>query len=116
VLELIARIKANLRKRETAERDIAYKDIIIDISRHRITVGGAEVQATLKEFNLLRLLCEHAGRVREREAIFERVWGEGFVGETRTLDIHIKELRRKLRGAGSAASIKTIRGVGYMLT
>ena len=117
VLELMARIKANLRKGGVAAAEgIAYKDIAIDHVKHRITVNGQQIQTTLKEYNLLRLLCENAEKVRERESIFNEVWGDGFVGETRTLDIHIKELRKKLSEAGSEAVIQTIRGVGYMLT
>jgi two-component system alkaline phosphatase synthesis response regulator PhoP len=118
VLELIARIKANLRKNKTTKNDIApviYKDIVIDRAKHRITVNSNIVQMTLKEYNLLLLLCENADKVQEREVIFTEVWGNDFIGETRTLDIHIKELRKKLAEAQSQASIQTIRGVGYML-
>jgi len=117
VLELAARIKANLRKNSrTAITNIAHKNIVIDVSKHQIAVNGSPVQTTLKEYNLLRLLCENAETVLERERIFSAVWGAGFIGETRTLDIHIKELRKKLLEAGSEAAIQTIRGVGYMLT
>ena len=117
VLELVARIKANLRKYSKREAEsVIYKDIIIDFSRHQVTVNGNQIQTTLKEYNLLCLLCENAEKVQERETIFSEVWGDSFVGETRTLDIHIKELRRKLFEAGSKAEIKTIRGVGYILT
>jgi two-component system alkaline phosphatase synthesis response regulator PhoP len=117
VMELVARIKANLRKNErmAVERAV-YKDIVIDYSKHRICVNENQIQTTLKEYNLLCLLCENAEKVQERETIFFKVWGDSFVGETRTLDIHIKELRKKLSEAGSEAAIQTIRGVGYMLT
>ena len=117
VLELIARVKANLRKniKPTAE-NIVYKDILIDLLKHQIIVNGSPIRATLKEYNLLHLLCNNAEKVQEREDIFNEVWGESFIGETRTLDIHIKELRKKLYEAESKAVIKTIRGVGYMLT
>jgi two-component system alkaline phosphatase synthesis response regulator PhoP len=120
VMELLARIKANLRKSQRTGRPVAenitYKDITIDFSKHQITVNAAKIQTTLKEFNLLRLLCQNAENVQAREVIFNEVWGSEFVGETRTLDIHIKELRRKLSEADSEAEIQTIRGVGYMLT
>jgi two-component system alkaline phosphatase synthesis response regulator PhoP len=117
VLELVARIKANLRKNDrTAIESAVYKDIIIDYEKHRITVNEKQIQTTLKEYNLLCLLCESAEKVQERETIFNKVWGANFIGETRTLDIHIKELRKKLSEAGSEAAIQTIRGVGYMLT
>jgi len=117
ILELIARIKANLRKsgRTTGENTV-YRDIIIDSYKHCITVNGKQIQTTLKEYNLLCLLCQNPEKVQKREAIFGEVWGNSFVGETRTLDIHIKEIRRKLSEAGSEVTIQTIRGVGYMIT
>lgn len=117
ILELTARIKANLRKTgKVAETEkIAYKDVIVDLSRHQVTINGNKVQTTLKEYNLLCLLCGNAEKVQGREAIFGKVWGTEFIGETRTLDIHIKELRKKLSEAKSNVAIQTIRGVGYML-
>jgi two-component system alkaline phosphatase synthesis response regulator PhoP len=117
ILELIARIKANLRKngKETS-RSVVYKDIIVDHAKHCISVNGTHIQTTLKEYNLLCLLCENPEKVQSREKIFSEVWGSSFAGETRTLDIHIKELRKKLSEARSEAVIQTIRGVGYMLT
>jgi len=115
VLELVARIKANLRKNGNATNGIAYKDIAIDLSKHQISVNGSYIQTTLKEFNLLCLLCKNAEKVQEREDIFLEVWGDSFMGETRTLDIHIRELRKKLADSASEAEIKTIRGVGYIL-
>jgi len=117
VLELIARIKANLRRTTVKETisNVVFKDIVIHINKHQITVNNKPVQTTLKEYNLLYLLCENPERVQEREHIFSQVWGEGFMGETRTLDIHIKELRKKLAENQSVAAIQTIRGVGYML-
>ena len=117
VLELVARIKANLRKKSgTSGENIVYKDIVVDSSKHQITANGNQIKTTLKEYNLLCLLCANAEKVQERETIFSEVWGENFIGETRTLDIHIKELRKKLSEAESAAKIKTIRGVGYILS
>jgi two-component system alkaline phosphatase synthesis response regulator PhoP len=119
VMELIARIKANLRKinrvgKEEA-KSAAYKDIVVDCAKHQVTIKNVKVQTTLKEFNLLRLLTRNAEKVQPRETIFIEVWGENFFGETRTLDIHIKELRKKLAAAESEATIQTIRGVGYLL-
>jgi len=117
VLEFVARIKANLRKRDKSadENTIEYKDIIVDSSKHSITVNKKAIQTTLKEYNLLCLLCREAKKVKNREHIFAEVWGENYIGETRTLDMHIKELRKKLSEAKSEAAIQTIRGVGYML-
>ena len=116
VLELVARIKANLRKtkKETSE-NIIFKDIIVDVSKHQIVINGKRVQTTLKEYKLFCLLCENAETVQRRESIFLEVWGDTFIGETRTLDIHIKELRKKLLEAQSSAAIQTVRGVGYLL-
>jgi two-component system alkaline phosphatase synthesis response regulator PhoP len=117
VLELVARIKANLRKniKASVERMI-YKDIVIDYSKHQITANGKPIPTTLKEYNLLCLLCSHAEQVQDRETIFHEVWQDHLIGETRTLDIHIKELRKKLSEAESVVVIQTIRGVGYLLT
>jgi len=116
VLELVARVKAHLRKNTTPTDNIVFKDIEIDLLKHKITVNDSLLHTTLKEYNLLMLLCKNCDKVQEREAIFNEVWGDNFMGETRTLDIHIKELRKKLLEAGSVAEIKTIRGVGYILT
>jgi len=117
VLELVARIKANLRRTVSDESEgVSYKDITIDRVRHAVVANGQVLQTTLKEYNLLCLLCENAEKVQEREVIFSKVWGESFIGETRTLDVHIKELRKKLTEAGSVAIIRTIRGVGYVLS
>lgn len=117
VLELVARVKANLRKNLILETDkIIFKDLEIDASKHQITVKGKNIQTTLKEYNLLKLFCKNADKVQAREAIFDEIWGESFMGETRTLDIHIKELRKKLAKSESEVKIKTIRGVGYILT
>jgi len=121
VLELIARIKANLRKKSSNEsskevENVIYKDIIIDLKKHFVTINGSQIQSTLKEYNILLLFCQNPEKAYGREEIFREVWGEDFVGETRTLDVHIKGLRKKMSDAGSAAVIETIRGVGYMLT
>ncbi|MCL1846020.1 MAG: response regulator transcription factor [Defluviitaleaceae bacterium] len=115
VLELVARIKANLRKNPPAAKTSIFKDIEIDIEKHVASANGRAFQTTLKEFNLLVFLCNNAEKLQERETIFKNVWGENFFGETRTLDIHVKELRKKLRESGSVTEIKTVRGVGYML-
>ena len=116
VLELNARIKANLRRvNKPYVENIIYKDIVVDFTKHQIIVNDKKIQTTLKEYNLLCMLCENAEKVQKREIIFNEVWGENFVGETRTLDIHIKELRKKLAETKSTAEIQTVRGVGYML-
>ena len=117
ILELIARIKANLRKNtETMMQNIVYKDIVIDLTKHQIIVNGKQISATLKEYNLLCLLCSNAEKIQKRESIFINIWGNNFTGKTRTLDIHIKEIRKKLSEAESKVAIQTIRGVGHILT
>lgn len=117
ILELIARIKANIRKHSDVLVDpFIYKDIVIYKSTYSVTIGGNSVSMTLKEFNLLLMLSENANRVNDREDIFAKVWGESFIGETRTLDVHIKDLRKKLKECNSEVEIQTIRGVGYLLT
>ena len=115
ILELIARIKANLRKVAQSEiEDVIYKDIRIDRSKHQIHINGQQIKTTLKEYDLLLLLITNPEKVQDREKIFSVVWGSSFIGETRTMDIHIKVLRKKLVQARSAVEIQTVRGVGYM--
>ena len=119
VMELVARIKANLRKTKnpniTDIEKLVFKDITIDSSKHLVLVNNTVVQVTLKEYNILYLLCKNAEKVQTRETIFNEVWGDIFLGESRTLDIHIKEIRKKLNHAKSEAVIQTIRSVGYMI-
>ena len=81
------------------------------------TAAGVELPLTRKEFDLLRILLEHKGRVLTREQLLERVWGVSFVGETRTVDMHVKTLRKKLAAAapGAEEAIGTVRGVGYRM-
>lgn len=109
VLELIARIKANLRR--TNNTSITAGAISLDLEKHIVTVDGAEMEFAKKEFNILKILMQNAGKVVTREKLFESVWGSDFMGETRTLDMHIKFLRQKL----GADRIVTVRGVGFKL-
>ena len=117
VMELVARLKAHLRRvpKEKDAGGITYKDIIIDAVKYEVTVNGVKLQTTLKEYQLFCMLCKNAEKALSREAIFEEVWTGNYVVESRTLDCHIKEVRKKLIDADSEAVIKTIRGVGYML-
>lgn len=112
ILELIARVKANLRK-NAKNTQLIYKDIQIDDSIHTIFICNEKKEFTLKEYNLLKLLVENKGKVVNRDEIFKSVWGENSFTETRTLDIHIAELRKKLDK--SQVKINTIRGVGYLI-
>ncbi len=112
IMELIARINANLRKRSADELKTAYKDVVVKDSVHEISVCGKSVELTLKEYELLKLLVANAGTVILRNDILDAVWGKDY-GETRTLDMHVASLRKIL--VGSAAEISTVRGVGYIL-
>lgn len=114
VLELVARINAGLRRVPATERNtLSYGDIVIDEAKHAVTAGGEEVSLTLKEYELLKLLVTAAPYVVRREELLNKVWGENYFGETRTLDIHIANLRKAI--AGAVTGIHTVRGVGYNL-
>ncbi|MGN0820141.1 MAG: response regulator transcription factor [Christensenellaceae bacterium] len=112
VLELVARIRANLR-RTSKVKILNYADIVIDDKMREVRVKGVAVELTLKEYELLKLLVANAPNVVSREEIFSAVWGEDYFGETRTLDIHVASLRKNI--AESSAKINTVRGVGYNL-
>lgn len=116
IMELVARVKANVRKTKKKQKvEILCGDIVIDLSVHTVSIAGNSCVFTLKEFNLLKMLCENFGVVTTRENILQEVWGTDFFGETRTLDMHIKEVRKKLASTCSCCEIETIRGVGYIL-
>lgn len=112
VLELVARINAKLRSSKKSGGAISYKDVVIDCDKREVTVGGRLVVLTLKQYELLKLLAENAGKVLERDFLLDNVWGDNY-GETRTLDIHVGELRKVL--SSSDSEIATVRGVGYVL-
>ena len=114
-MELISRIKAVLRRAAPAPTtdQITLGNITLDTARHTVEAAGQPVVLTLKEFDLLHYLMKNANIVLTREQIMESVWGFGFEGESRTVDMHIKTLRQKL-GAPSA-QIQTVRGVGYKI-
>lgn len=117
VMELISRVKALLRRSSTKENEekvLTLGKVSLDREKHAVTVDGAVCELTYKEYELLKLLMTNAGIVTTREVILERVWGTDFEGESRTLDMHIKTLRQKLREAGSM--IKTVRNVGYIMS
>ena len=114
VMELISRVKALLRRSgDYEEKVISVGDIIIDDSKHTVTVDGELCELTYKEYELLKLLMNNMGIVLKREVIMERIWGIDFEGESRTLDMHIKTLRKKLGSGGHF--IKTVRNVGYVI-
>lgn len=115
VMELISRVKAVLRRTgdDVEEQNLTLGEVSIDCKKHMVTVGDEVCELTFKEYELLKLLMMNAGIVMTRDVIMERVWGIDFEGESRTLDMHIKTLRQKLKDAGSR--IKTIRNVGYIM-
>jgi DNA-binding response OmpR family regulator len=113
--ELVARVKAVLRRTETAPADgpepaLRLGDLTVDPARHEVTFEGRPVALTAREFELLSHLVRNRGLVLTRDQILERVWGYAFPADTRTVDVHIRQLRAKL---GERAPIRTIRGVGY---
>jgi two-component system response regulator RegX3 len=117
--ELLARVRAVLR-RQAAEVDQAAPPALsagpvrMDVERHVVTVAGDTVQLPLKEFELLELLLRNAGRVLTRGQLIDRVWGADYVGDTKTLDVHVKRLRSKIEPEPSAPRyIVTVRGLGY---
>lgn len=129
--ELVARMRAVLRRRDesttasvppastglaSAVEDETYEvgDVRLDVARHEVTVRGKRVELPLKEFELLAVLLERAGRVMPRDRLIERVWGYDHVGDTKTLDVHIKRLRSKVEtDPANPTRIVTVRGVGY---
>ncbi len=115
VMELISRIKALLRRAqpEKTEDELTFSDIILSGTNRSCQVSGQLVELTYKEFELLSLLMHNAGIVLTRDSLMEKIWGIDFLGESRTLDVHIKTLRKKLGDAGK--HIKTVRNVGYLL-
>lgn len=114
IMELITRVKALLRRTAKEEpKLLKLDDLVIDHERHVVTVNNEPVDLTYKEYELLRLLMGSQGIVMTREVIMRSVWDTDFEGETRTVDMHIKTLRRKLGDYGSR--IKTVRNVGYVI-
>jgi two-component system response regulator RegX3 len=118
--ELVARRRAVLRRRETHENlpasddEIQLGPIRMDIDARRCYVNGEEIKLRKKEFALLRLLLENPGRVLTREVLIDRIWGSDYVGDTKTLDVHIKRLRTLIEdNPKNPEHITTVRGVGY---
>lgn len=115
MMEMVSRVKAVLRrsgKREASDI-VVYKDIEIDKLRHAVRYKGDIISLTLKEYELLLCLCENPGIVFSREQLLEKIWGLDYLGESRTIDVHIGTLRSKLKEAGS--DISTVHGVGYCM-
>jgi len=119
--ELVARVRAALRRGRGDDAGVAQPDEVLEIgdvrldaARHEVAVRGERVALPLKEFELLELLLANAGRVLTRDVLIDRVWGPNYYGDTKTLDVHVKRLRAKVEDdPGHPARIVTVRGVGY---
>jgi two-component system response regulator RegX3 len=116
--ELLARIKAVLRRlaepEELVSPTLESGPVRMDVERHTVTVGGVSTPLPLKEFELLEMLLRNAGRVLTRIQLMDRVWGSDYIGDTKTLDVHIKRLRAKIEpDPANPRHIVTVRGLGY---
>lgn len=115
--EMIARVQAVLRRShpELEEKVLEYTDIRMDLARHRVTRQGKSIHLGPSEFRLLRVLMERPTRVFSREQLLDRAWGRDVYVESRTVDVHIRRLRKALNISGSKDIIRTVRGSGYAL-
>jgi two-component system, OmpR family, response regulator RegX3 len=116
--ELVARMRAVLRRRGESDGPVSSTmesgPVRMDVDRHVVTVRGEKVQLPLKEFELLEVLLRNSGRVLTRMQLIDRVWGADYVGDTKTLDVHVKRLRAKIEvDPAEPAHIITVRGLGY---
>ena len=111
ILELLARVKTNLRRANLYISSVG--GFSVDRNTYRVSFEGKDLGLTLKEYKLLDILIGNAGVTVEREQLFREVWGDGFMGETRTLDMHMATLREKIKEAGGGDPIITVRGIGY---
>ena len=116
VRELVARVKAVLRRTRVQyiDKTFTFDNVNIDFQRHNIVKNDKKVELTLKEFELLQILITNKGRVMTRDFLLDKVWGYEYVGETRTVDVHIRHLRQKIENDDKNPKyIETIRGIGY---
>lgn len=118
--ELLARIRAVLRRTELTEGSVSDDSVIeiagvrLDSDRHKLTVRGVDAAIPLREFELLELLMRNAGRVLTRGQIIDRIWGSDYFGDTKTLDVHIKRIRSRIeQDPAKPELLSTVRGVGY---
>lgn len=112
-MELISRIKALLRRTKSEETEYNFGRLYVNPTKHIVTVGGENVSLTLKEFEILCLMLKNRGTVLSRDRLLTEIWGYDYDGENRTVDVHIKTLRTKLKDCG--ALIETVRGLGYKI-
>lgn len=114
VMELVSRIKAVLRRCQgNGQKRLQLEGLSLDLEEHTVNVDGQRVQLTFKEYRLLHLFLSHPGMAFTRDQLFNEIWGENYMGESRTLDMHIRTLRQKLGTYGKC--IETVRNVGYRL-
>ena len=114
-MEMVARVKAVLRRTEkgNASENITVGGIVLKEKEHKVIANGEKVELTHKEFEMLKLFMHNPNLVFSREKLMSEIWGIDYIGETRTVDMHIKTLRQKLKSSGG--QIKTVIGVGYRL-
>jgi two-component system alkaline phosphatase synthesis response regulator PhoP len=118
IRELMARIKAVLRRYDSSpeQEELSIGDLAINIDSHEVKLAGKPLELTLKEFDLLKVLAENRGRVMTRDQLLDKVWGFEYIGETRTVDVHVRYLRKKLGDEDNEGKyIQTIRGMGYKM-
>lgn len=115
IMELISRVKAVLRRAglDDAAMNLEFEGIVLDDAKHQVTIDGNPCELTFKEYELLKMLMQNSGIVLQRGQILDRVWGIDYEGESRTLDMHIKTLRKKMDDKGTL--VQTVRNVGYTL-
>lgn len=112
IMELMSRVKALLRRTSSSDKNVlSVGKVCIYPSKHEVLVDGRKINLTLKEYELLLWLVKNKGEVYSRDTLLQKIWGYGFSGESRTVDVHIRTLRSKLSDSGDI--IRTIRGVGY---
>lgn len=115
MMEMVSRVKAVLRRcdHKSEKQLLKTGGLILDMEKHTVTVDGERIELTFKEFEILRLFLSRPGMVFTRDQLFSNVWGGDFIGETRTVDVHIRTLRQKIGTYGEM--IKTVRNVGYRM-
>ena len=117
VRELMARVKAVLRrytKSDESSEKFVFGDIEADFENHLVICAGEKIELTLKEFELLEVLVKNRGKILTREMLLDKIWGYEYIGESRTVDVHIRYLRKKVeKDDKNPKFIETIRGVGY---
>ena len=119
IRELMARVKALLRRSNVKKEEniIKFGDVVVNFKTREVIKGTQNVELTLKEFELLKLLIKNNGNILTRELLLDKIWGYEYIGETRTVDVHIRHLRKKIESDDKNPQyIQTIRGVGYKFT